>query len=49
MNLTVEYVKNGINKIEAVSSSEEAEKFITENNLVEVDIPENENECRITG
>jgi hypothetical protein len=50
MNLTIEYVKDGMNKAASgFNTLEEVEKYIKENNLVEVKNPERENECRITG
>lgn len=46
--INIEYVKNGINKIETCETFEEIEKFVEENNLAEVKEPENEGEYRIT-
>ena len=47
--MNVEYVKDGINKIESgFETFEEIEKFVEENNLIESKNPENENEYRIT-
>jgi hypothetical protein len=46
--MNIEYVKNGINKIKVCETFEEIEKFVKENDLVEVSNPENENEYRIT-
>ena len=46
--MRIEYVKNGINKVEICETFDEIEKFVEENNLVESRDPENENEYRIT-
>lgn len=46
--MRIEYVKDGINKVEICDTFEEIEKFVEENNLVEVKNPENEGEYRIT-
>jgi hypothetical protein len=49
MNFAIEYVKDGINKVASgFETLEEVEKYINENDLIEVKNPENENECRIT-
>lgn len=46
--MRIEYVKDGINKVEICDTFEEIEKFVEENNLVEAKEPENEGEYRIT-
>jgi hypothetical protein len=46
--INIEYVKDGINKIEFCETFEEVEKFVEENNLIKVSNPENENEYRLT-
>ena len=46
--MRIEYVKDGINKVEICDTYEEIEKFVEENNLVESREPENEGEYRIT-
>ena len=49
MNITVEYVRDGINKVASCFESiEEVENFIKENNLTEVKDPQNEGECRVS-
>ena len=46
--MRIEYVKDGINKVEIYDTFEEIEKFVEENNLVEVKEPKTEKEYRIT-
>ena len=46
--MRIEYVKDGINKVEICDNYEEIEKFVKENNLTESKEPENEGEYRIT-
>jgi hypothetical protein len=46
--MRIEYVKDGINKVEICDTYEEIEKFVKENNLTETREPENEGEYRIT-
>lgn len=49
MNISIEYVRDGINKVASrFEDFEEVENFIKENDLIEVENPENEKECRIT-
>lgn len=46
--MRIEYVKDGINKVEICDTFEEIEKFVEENNLTEAREPENEGDYRIT-
>ena len=46
--MRIEYVKDGISKVEIYDTFEEIEKFVEENNLTEAREPENEGEYRIT-
>ena len=49
MNITIEYVQDGINKsASGFESMEEVENFINEKNLTEVKDPQNEGECRLS-
>ena len=45
--MRIEYVKDGINRVEICETFEESEKFVAENNLTESREPENEGEYRI--
>ena len=51
MNITVEYIKDGLNKVEVFSDIDDfkiIEKFVKDNNLTPAEEPENEGEYRLT-